>query len=360
MMKSKLIISGAGVGKTTYLVKKALELESKKIAIITYTEANELEIRKKFFELNGLIPANIRIETWFSFFIKHGIKPYKGELFEELFEKDINGMIFSEGISNYIKTANKIVSKKSIELSYYFNKEFKIYSDKISNFICECNRKSKGKVINRLAEIFDYIFLDEVQDLAGYDLEILQLLVKSKIKILMVGDPRQTTYSTHKEKKNKKYNNGKVKEYFNDKLKKEEVEIDEKSLVLTHRNNFKICELANKLYPNFKPTEPCYCCHNELPENCGIHYISSVEVQDYLKKYNPVQIKWNNRVKIDEKYCSINFGNSKGLSFDRVLIYPTKDMKEWFSNNNTNLKEETRAKLYVGITRARYSVGIIM
>lgn len=360
MNNNKLIISGAGVGKTTFLVKKAIELKNEKIAIITYTEANELEIRKKFFELNKSLPSNITIETWFSFLIKHGINPYKGDLFEELFEKDIKGMIFSKGISNYVKIENKTFSKKSTNLNYYFNNNLKIYSDKISNFIYECNKKSKGKIITRLNEIFQHIFLDEIQDLVGYDLEVVKLLIKSKINIIMVGDPRQTTYSTHKEKKNKSYSNGQIKQYFIEKLKKDEVEIDEESLIYSHRNNSQICTLANRLYPNFKPTFPCKCCHNNLPENCDIHYIYKDQIEEYLKKYNPIQIKWNNKTKINDNYASINFGNSKGLSFDRVLIYPTKNMLEWLEDNSIELKEETRSKFYVGITRARYSVGIIL
>ena len=34
-------------------------------------------------------------------------------------------------------------------------------------------------------------------------------------------------------------------------------------------------------------------------------------------------------------------------------------MKKWIENNSTALKNEARAKLYVGITRARLSVGIV-
>lgn len=46
-MVNRLIIAAAGSGKTTYLVKHAMQqLDS--VLITTYTIANELEIRKKF------------------------------------------------------------------------------------------------------------------------------------------------------------------------------------------------------------------------------------------------------------------------------------------------------------------------
>ncbi len=54
----------------------------------------------------------------------------------------------------------------------------------------------------------------------------------------------------------------------------------------------------------------------------------------------------------------MNFGEAKGLGFDRVLIYPTKPILD-FILNNKNLDGTSRAKFYVAITRARHSVGIV-
>ena len=51
-MVNRLIIAAAGSGKTTYLVRQAMQ-QSDSVLITTYTIANELEIRKKFVELNG-------------------------------------------------------------------------------------------------------------------------------------------------------------------------------------------------------------------------------------------------------------------------------------------------------------------
>ncbi len=87
---------------------------------------------------------------------------------------------------------------------HYFTDTFKIYSDKLSKFVFRCNQKSDGAVIDRLSRIYSHIFVDEVQDLAGYDLELLKLLFGSVSNILMVGDPRQVIYLTHNESKFKK------------------------------------------------------------------------------------------------------------------------------------------------------------
>lgn len=83
------------------------------------------------------------------------------------------------------------------------------------------------------------------------------------------------------------------------------------------------------------------------------------DVDDYLYKYNPVQLHWNKTINVNPNFETFTFGKSKGLTFNRVLIYPTDDMEKWIIDNNTELTDETRAKFYVAITRARYSVGII-
>ena len=77
-MKDNLIIAAAGSGKTSYLISEALKRKNERILITTYTQANESEIRKKIITANKFIPENIIIQTWFSFLIKHGVKPFQG------------------------------------------------------------------------------------------------------------------------------------------------------------------------------------------------------------------------------------------------------------------------------------------
>ena len=87
-MVNRLIIAAAGSGKTTYLVRQAMQ-QSNSVLITTYTIANELEIRKKFVELNGCVPHNVTIQTWYSFLLQHGVRPFQGVVLDD----KINGMI---------------------------------------------------------------------------------------------------------------------------------------------------------------------------------------------------------------------------------------------------------------------------
>lgn len=52
----------------------------------------------------------------------------------------------------------------------------------------------------------------------------------------------------------------------------------------------------------------------------------------------------------------MNFGESKGLTFDRVLIFPHKLGKKWLSSGDFKHVAKSSSKMYVGVTRARYSV----
>jgi len=121
-----------------------------------------------------------------------------------------------------------------------------------------CNQESHGAVVNRLCRIYTHIFIDEVQDLAGYDLELLKLLFDSSLFILLVGDPRQVTYLTHHERKYKKYNDCKIKDFIQSECKKKCCEVDEESLTITHRNNEEICNFSSKLYPGCLMKRPGY------------------------------------------------------------------------------------------------------
>lgn len=357
MSNNRLIIAAAGSGKTTYLVKNALGDRKKKILITTYTISNESEIRKKIIKKNNLIPDNITVQTWFSFLLKHGVKPYQGCLYE----KRINGLYFvssQSGVRYYDRRGFAVCYKEDGDFEkHYFSPSCKIYSDKLSKFVFKCNSASNGNVIDRISRIYSQIYIDEIQDLAGYDLEIIKLLLKSSSYILMAGDPRQVIYLTHHERKYQKYSYGAIKKFICTECKNLDYDIDESSLNSSYRCNQKICDFSAKLYPQYNS---CKSKQNTKTNHDGIFLVKKKDIKQYLHKYNPVQLRLNiNTKEVEKNYKVYNFGESKGLTFDRVLIYSTSPMRKWLPNNNTKLEKKTRSQFYVAITRAKYSVGIV-
>ena len=93
----------------------------------------------------------------------------------------------------------------------------------------------------------------------------------------------------------------------------------------------------------------------------GIFYVRKNQVNTYIEKYNPQVLVWDKRNKLSKIYKTLNLGESKGLTFERVLISPTKEIVDYLKNGN--FKKESiviKNKLYVGITRAKYSVAFII
>ena len=370
-MSNKFVIAAAGSGKTKLLVDESLKRYGESVLITTYTQANEASIRNKIIIKNKCIPENISVQTWFSFLLKHGVRPFQGAIFN----KKILGFLLvntQSGIKGYRKPCqdckdNKILKvcskckepyyfseEKEFE-KHYFTKGLKIFSDKLSKFVFRCNEKTNGCVIERISRIYPNIFIDEVQDLAGYDLELLKLLFKSSSNVLLVGDPRQGTYSTNSSSKNKQYKKSNIINFFQEKEMK--FEKDDKSLLINYRSNKIICDMSNKLFPTFQQSTSG---NNQITGHEGIFLVKIKYVNDYLNEFQPMQLRDSKVKKVNENYKVMNFGESKGLSFDRIIIYPTKPYIEWLINNEADLTETSRAKFYVAITRAKYSIGIVI
>lgn len=213
MGANMIVIAAAGSGKTTYLVQEAIKVKNERVLIMTYTQSNEAEIRQKFYECAGRIPANVTIMTWFSFLITHGVKPFQGGLFD--FSVAGMQLVSSQSGIRFVNNLGIGVPWPEDEIEkHFFDSTRRVYSDKLSKLAMRCDDKSGGAVIDRIARIFPHVFVDEVQDLAGYDLDILKAIAKSSARLLMVGDPRQVTYLTHHERRYTKYVDGGIVKFL--------------------------------------------------------------------------------------------------------------------------------------------------
>lgn len=353
-MSNRLILATAGSGKTTYVVDEALKIPDEHVLITTFTLANEQVIKRKFIKAIGYVPNNITIQTWFSLLLQHGIKPYQSYVYDG----KLNGIYLVNEKSGFRFRATSgfpIYWGEDNVAKHYLTKSKSVFSDKLSKFVIRCNERSNGKVIERLTNIFPHIFIDEVQDLAGYDLEIIKLLFKSLSSVTLVGDPRQVTYNTHFEDKYKKYRSGRIKEFLLEQCKSTAYTIDETTLKKSYRNLPEICELSSKLYPMFDVSTSA---NDSTTQHDGLFLITSSQLLDYLKTYDPVQLRLRSgTVGPIEEFSIFNFGDSKGLTLERVVIFPTNEMKRWLKDNTSSLADLTRAQLYVALTRAKHSVA---
>lgn len=345
-LNNKVIIAAAGSGKSLDLVKKALHNKDKRILITTFTIDNTKEIEKKFFGEIGYVPNNVVIQTWYSFLLRECVRPYQNYLYDK---KRIENIEFVNGQST------QYIAKTNIE-KYYFRDGKYIYTDKLCDFVLEVNKISNGLILERLEDLFDIIMIDEVQDLAGSDLNFLYLLLKSSIHNIIVGDNRQATYFTNNSRKNKKYRGQTIFELFSEWQKEGLCSIEYKTECF--RCNQLICDIADSLYPEMPKTNSM---NDRKTGHDGVFYIRSGEVLEYVKEYSPVVLRYDKRTKgIPESFSPLNFGKSKGLTFDRVLIYANGPVNKFLKGDYEGVNNsKTKAGLYVALTRARYSVTFV-
>ncbi len=183
--------------------------------------------------------------------------------------------------------------------------------------------------------------------MAGYDLDLLELILRSKIDLVMVGDHRQATYSTNNAAKNGAYAGAKIIAKFR--------EWEKAGLVTlsyareTHRCHQLIADLANSFYP----AEPKTISNNEVVTgHDGAFLVSAQSVPAYQV------LRLDRRTQCDG-YTAMNFGESKGMTFDRVLIFPHGKGRQWLASGKYDHVRDLAAKMYVGVTRARHSVAFV-
>jgi DNA helicase-2/ATP-dependent DNA helicase PcrA len=237
---------------------------------------------------------------------------------------------------------------------YYFKNGDEIYSDKISRFVIDCEKNSNDLVTKRLSEIYDEVFIDEFQDLSGYDLDLLEVILRSGIRMVIVGDPRQYVYATNHSSKNKKYRGigvlDLVRKWKADNLC--QIENHAKS----YRCNQKICDFADMLWPNMEKT----VSHNSTTTgHDGIFVVSKNNVHEYIKRFSPALLRYDRKTTETYGYPALNFGNAKGLEFDRVLIIPHGPIKNYLKSGDVNDVRGSLEKFYVAVTRAKHSVAFI-
>jgi hypothetical protein len=341
--KNKVIVASAGSRKTTSIVEEALSLVDKKILITTYTNENLEQINSYIIKENGCVPKNINLMSWYSFLLQDGVRPYQSSVTQKA---RINSILFKD-----IPRQLKRVKKSNID-KYFLTRSNDIFRDRVSDFVCYVNNQSGGAVISRLQGIYDYIFIDEIQDLAGYDLNYLEKLFNSSINIVAVGDPRQATFSTNNSLKNKKFKKTFIFDWITQKQKEGLITVEEKNEC--YRCNQSICDFGDSLYPNLSKT---ISKNYSVTGHDGIFHLEKKDVLEYVEQYKPAILRYNKRTDT-MSLQAVNIGLSKGRTYERVVIFPTKPMLAYLNTNDIT-KAGDISKLYVAVTRAKYSVAFV-
>lgn len=189
----RIIIAGAGAGKTTSMAKSVLERyrdleEDKIIYVITYTNAARDRIREKIIEENGIIPMQIKVETYHVFLLQEIIFPFHHLLYEQQYTSVSlinlpNEFTFRAKKISELKV-NKIIHVDDVtEVARYVllgkSNDKKIVKER------------REKILSIIGKYLDYVFLDEAQDMDKDLSKIIEVLDIRGIGLYLVGDPKQ-------------------------------------------------------------------------------------------------------------------------------------------------------------------------
>lgn len=347
LIKSNNLIklAAAGSGKTFGLARDVLlnaaDYKNDMFLMITYTNNGVYSLQKNIQEQNnGVVPCNVYIESWYRFLLKQMIKPYQSILFKinSIRSIDFNNQY---GKVNYYPKNNK---------KRYITSEFDLKVNFVSELAEHIANIASNINIKRLEKVYRCIYIDEIQDLAGYDFEILKRLFKSSIEIVCVGDYKQSTYKTNESLKNHQYNKNML-QFFDDQRKDGLIAIEYNPI--SQRFNRKICTLANKVYLD---GTPIHTSMNEVTEHDGVYLIERKDAIKYQEYYKAKALIYDKRTKAEE-FNPISYGSSKGLTFDRILIFPNSPLKKFLKGGFGLSSPE---KYYVAVTRARYSIAFVV
>ena len=363
-MTNSLIIASAGAGKSQMLIEKALSQssDSRKVMLITYTKHNQKELLNKICNEVGVNPSHIIIKGWYSFLLEDMVRPYQRCIIESRIS-NINfnkkGDPHKKNARNIPGTAEKYDGKYN-PYHYVTRSTNKVHTTYLSKLAARIFKETRGKTVKRLSEIYSTILIDEVQDLTGWDFEVIAALSKeSNLSVSCVGDFRQTIYLTHKASKSPKTSREKV-----DKFNK--LGFETKEISISRRCVQEVCDFSDIVHASDGIYPKTHSQVTEKPDkHLGVFAVPRNAIEDYIAIYKPVILRA--RKGIEDNICKGNgaytFGDSKGLGFDRVLIIPTDKQRKFFSGEENvfdkDKTDESKNKLYVAITRARYSLAFM-
>lgn len=365
-MLNILCIAGAGAGKTHKIVTESIaEIErGGKVLVVTYTTSNQKELRNRFREVYGKFSSRFVVKGLFTFYLEDMVRPYQQVLFsrriDEIFFNDRNPHIPPKSKFPIPGRQEQLADKSYNPRHFLTTCETKAHTGFLAKLAVRIAKATKNAAAVRLSDIYTHVYFDEVQDLVGWDYDVLKLLSKSMTSpISCVGDFRQTVYDTSFGHKHPQKAQEKIKVF-------EDMGFDLQSLPLNRRCIQAICTVADTVHKGeyAQTISGVTAVPIEFSHHVGAFIVKHSDVADYIAAYDPMVLRWqiNSGKKIlPEGTRCYTFGSSKGLGFDRVMILPVESQEGFILKDDHVFETEAaQNKMYVAVTRARYSVAFIV
>lgn len=333
-MDKRVIFAVAGSGKTNLLIHQ-LDLV-KRVLLITYTESNCEEIRRRVLVKFGYLPDNITVCTYFTFLNSFCYRPLL------LMKMQTNGIAF-ERPSDY-SSRQKLNSRDR-----YVTDSGRIYHARMAKVLDVHGCMSA--IQRRLERYYDRICVDEMQDIGGHDFNLLKQIIQANVEVLLVGDFYQHTYSTSADGA---VNKGLHDSYdrFKDVLRSVGLIVDTTSLLNSHRCSATVCSFIRD-----KIGVEIYA-HTERSTQVSVISEMSRAAELHASP-NTVKLFFQEHGRYG---CySQNWGDSKGRDDyqDVCVVLNAQSWKHFSAGTLAQMAATSRNKLYVACSRARGDLHVM-
>lgn len=328
-MDKRVVFAVAGSGKTSSIID--LLDEDSRCLIVTYTENNAGQLKHRVIRKLGSIPRGVRIYTYFTFLYSFCFRPLCG------YETRSRGINFDIPLLLHVQR-----SKKNT-VAHYMDGNRKLYASRVAKYLIEAN--VVNEVVERLEGFFDLVCIDEIQDFAANDFNLLCNIAAANVNMLLVGDFYQHTFDTSRDGATQK-NLHKNFEKYCQKIEKAGYLLDLASLSHSHRCSPEVCAFVT----------------NNLGIDIQSHRTDAVQVRLVSDEQEIEKMFYDDSVvKLYYQRCDLysgnseNWGNTKGLDHftDVCVVLNPGTMKHFESETLDQLPAMTLNKLYVACTRAK-------
>lgn len=226
-----LVLAGPGSGKTTVIThrtKKLIEeyrVSPSNILVITFTKAAASEMQERFVKLMDDRYYPVSFGTFHAVFFKILKYAYNYSadniLREEIklqYIKEIIGKLHLEidDLNDFVREITgeiSLVKGEMIDLNNYYSKNcpdetfrklYKLYNDRLvkenvvdfDDMLVMCYELlvKRPDILKLWQEKYQYILIDEFQDISRVQYEVIKLLAKPQNNIFIVGDDDQSIY----------------------------------------------------------------------------------------------------------------------------------------------------------------------
>ncbi|MGU1141496.1 DNA helicase UvrD [Pseudomonas aeruginosa] len=325
-MDKSVIFSVAGSGKTSLIIER-LNLVQRAL-IITYTENNYRHLRNRVIQRFGVIPSNITLMTYFSFL--HGF------CYRPLMQLRLG----TRGL-NFRRPPDRQYHLN--DLNRYRDGSSRLYHCRLAKLLDVV--QALPAIRARLERFYDCLYVDEVQDFAGHDFNLLLEVSQANISMTFVGDFHQHTFDTSRDGAvNKTLHDDVIR--YEKRFRDAGITVDKQTLSRSWRCAKTVCDfISAKLQIEM-------LAHEE--RDSRIITVNNQHLANFLHA-NPTIVK----LFLSEHYkygCySENWGASKGMDHfnDVCVVMGPGAWKDYLAERLHQANPQTRNKLYVACTRAR-------